>query len=106
MDDFIGRKTREQIEMIKAVVALDAKGKKSFSAQDISRLCRIDTKKFAGGFVSLANHYGNIEPMILRFGREKIDLTNNTRRYVQIWRINPLFKNKYWNSLIEVLRNY
>lgn len=106
MEDFIGRKTKEQIEMIKAIVALDTKGKTTFSAQDISKLCGIDTKKFAGAFVSLANRYGNFDALILRSGREKVELTNKTRRYVQMWRIRPEFKKKYWDSLIEVLKTY
>ena len=89
MEDFIGRKTKEQIEMIKAITALDAKGKVTFSARDISMLCGIGTKNFAGGFVSLANSYGNIKALILRSGREKVNLTNKSRRYVQMWRINP-----------------
>lgn len=106
MEDFVGRKTKEQIEMIKAIVSLDAKEKTTFSAQDISKLCGIDTRKFAGAFVSLANKYGNFEALILRAGREKVDLTNKTRRYVQMWRVNQEFKRKYWNSLIETLKNY
>ncbi len=106
MQDFIGRKTKEQIEMIKAIVALDTKGKTIFSAQDISELCGIDTKKFAGAFVSLANRYGNFDALILRSGREKVDLTNKTRRYVQMWRVNSEFKKQYWDSLGEVLKTY
>jgi len=106
MEDFIGRKTKEQIEMIKAIVALDAKGKVTFSAQDISILCGIGTKNFAGAFVALANPYGKLEALILRSGREKVDRTNKSRRYVQMWRTNPELKKRHWNSLIEALKNY
>lgn len=107
MEDFLGRKTRDQIEMIKALVSLENNGKPTFSAYDISQLCGINTKKFAGAFVSLANLYnGTIEALILRCGREKIELTNNTRRYVQMWKINPEFKKKYWDSLVKALKNY
>lgn len=106
MEDFIGRKTKEQIKMIKAIVALDAKGKETFSAQDISKLCGIDTKNFAGAFVALAKSYGDIQALILRFRREKVDMIDKSRRYVQMWRINPKFKKKYWDSLIEVLNGY
>ena len=106
MEDFIGRKTKEQIEMIKAVVALDIKGKEIFSAQDISKLCGIDTRNFAGAFVALANPYGNLKALILRSGREKVDMTNKSRRYIQMWKINPEFKKEHWNALTEVLKNY
>lgn len=92
--------------MIKAMVALDTKGKPTFSAQDISKLCRINTKKFAGAFVSLANPCGDFPALILRAGREKVEMTDKSRRYVQFWRFDPEFKKVYWHPLTEVLKNY
>lgn len=106
MEDFIGRKTKQQIEMIKAIVALETKGRVNFSAQDISKLCGITTKKFAGAFVSLANQYRSFPALVARAGREKVDMTDKSRRYVQIWKINPEFKEKYWGTLIVTLKNY
>ncbi len=88
MDDFLGKKTIEQIKMIKAVLRLEDK---TFSGRDVSELSGIESKRLGGGFMALANKYADYPPLILRRGRKKIERPNNKRTYVQLWRLNPDF---------------
>lgn len=103
MNNFLGSKTRDQIEMIKAIVMLKNKGAKSFSSREISELCGIPSKNFAGAFMALANVCGNFQPLIFRAGREKVETTKGDRRYIQLWRINPEFD---WINLENLLKNF
>lgn len=102
MRDFLGRKTEEQIKLIKALLMLKNKGRKKFSSKDISEICGIPSKNFAGAFMALANPCGKFPPLVLRAGRERIETTSGDRRYVQLWKINSDFD---WRTLGEEIKN-
>ena len=103
MDDFLGKKTQEQIKMVKAIIMLKDKGLKTFTAKQVSEKCGIPSKDFGGAFKSLANKARNYPPLVLKAGRERIDMADHERRYIQLWRINPNFN---WDALDETLKNF
>ncbi len=103
MNNFLGSKTQEQIKMIKAIVMLKDKGVKSFSAKEVSEKCGIPSRDFGGAFKALANQAGEYGPLVLKAGRKRVDMTNDERRYLQLWRINPKFD---WKKLEENLEYF
>jgi hypothetical protein len=96
MNDFLGSKTQEQIKMIKAILILRESGIKIFSAKDVSEKCGIPSQDFGGAFKSIANQAGNFPALILKSGRERIEMADDERRYIQF----------DWESLKEALKHF
>lgn len=103
MNNFLGSKTRDQIEMVRAILILKNKNTKTFSARKISELCGIPSRNFAGAFMALANPCKGFFPLVLKAGREEITTTKGRRYYIQLWRVNPDFN---WTALGEELKNF
>lgn len=101
MNDFLGHKTKEQIKMIRAIVNIKDSGKSIFSSREISERTGIPTRGFGGAFMALANIAGEYPALVIKAGRERVELTNGKRRYIQFWRPNPNFD---WAMLAGVLK--
>lgn len=103
MNNFLGTKTQEQIKMVKAIVMLKNQGVKLFSAKKVSEKCGIPSRDFGGAFKALANPAGKFPPLVLKAGRERVEMTSDERRYIQLWRSNPEFD---WESLGKTLSHF
>ena len=75
MNNFLGKKTQEQIKMIKAIVMLKNDNIKIFSAKKVSEKCNIPSRDFGGAFKSLANPAGEFPSLVLKACREQVAQT-------------------------------
>ncbi|PJA14298.1 hypothetical protein COX64_02340 [Candidatus Dojkabacteria bacterium CG_4_10_14_0_2_um_filter_Dojkabacteria_WS6_41_15] len=88
VDNYLGKRTELQLQIIKEINYRREASLFKFSAQDIAKTMKTGTKELGGGFTALSQKNKEAEPLILAAG-VKIVVDGSRRDRIQLWRINP-----------------